>query len=170
MDTLYSRYNALEEPSRGMRAALDILAVGGLMALAAQARFLLPFSPVPVTLQTFIALSAGFLVGRHRAAAGIALYCVLGLAGTPLLAVSSGATLGYLAAFVLAPYITTGFRTPVRGMLAASLCIYVLGAAWLCLFLRMSLRDACAVGVLPFLPGDAVKLLAAVKLAEWTRR
>jgi len=170
MDTTYLRSHVLERAPGGTRAVLYMLAVAGLMALAAQARFPLPFSPVPVTMQTFVALFAGYLVSRHRAAAGMALYCVLGLAGAPLFAVSSGATAGYLAAFVLAPYLTASFRSPLAGMAAASLCIYALGAAWLCLFLGMTLPQACAVGVLPFMPGDAIKLIAAAQLAGWARR
>ncbi|HNR31784.1 MAG TPA: biotin transporter BioY [Candidatus Hydrogenedentes bacterium] len=169
METILARYDAIEPVRTRSSAALDVLAVAGLMAVAAQARLPLPFSPVPVTLQTFVALTAAFLVGRHRAAAGIALYLTLGVAGTPLFAAHSMATVGYLAAFVLAPYIVTRFRAPLAGMIAASLCVYILGATWLVLFLGMAPLHACAVGVLPFLPGDALKVIAAVKVADLAR-
>lgn len=150
--------------------ALEILAVAALMALAALVRFPLPFSPVPVTLQTFMVLVVPFAIDRHRAAAGMALYMGLGLAGVPLFAVASGATLGYLLAFTASPYIIQSAKSPLPGMIAATLCIYAAGAAWLSLWMHISPVQAAVLGVLPFLPGDVVKLAAARLLVERLRR
>ncbi len=142
-------------------AALEILGVAGLLALGALLRVPLPFSPVPVTMQTFCVLIAPFLTRPGRAAAGIGLYVTLGLAGAPLFAVTGGATLGYLAGFVAAPWIVMAFRRMAWGMLAAMGVIYALGAVWLSAWLGASLLHAIVVGVLPFLPGDLLKLIAA---------
>jgi len=145
---------------------LEICGVAGLVALGALIRVPLPFSPVPITLQTFSVLLAAALVSRERATAGIGLYVVLGLLGAPLFAVASGATLGYLVAFLLTPYVVTRFRAPLAGMAVASLLVYLLGAAWLCYWFQFSVLTAVSVGVLPFVPGDLLKLMAAAKCAE----
>lgn len=152
-------------------AVIDVLAIAGLMALAAQARIPVPFSPAPVTLQTFIVLIAAFLVGAPRASLGMALYVGLGVLGVPLFAVSSGATLGYLLAFLFVPHVVARFRNALAGLAAATALIYLLGSAWLAIALGLTVAQAVAVGVLPFLPGDAVKIAAAWALAgRLTRR
>jgi biotin transport system substrate-specific component len=160
---------SIAPPAAGARREplwLALVAVAGLMAIGALVKLPLPFSPVPVTLQTFTALVAAYLVGPRRATAGIAVYTVLGMLGTPLFAVTSGATAGYLAAFIAAPCIVTWFRHPLAGMTAAMACIYVLGAGWLVLGLGMTLPQAVALGIVPFLPGDLLKLSAAYGVAR----
>ena len=148
---------------------LDVCGVAGLVALGALIRIPLPFSPVPVTLQTFSVLLAAALVSRERATAGIGLYVALGLLGAPLFAVASGATLGYLIAFLLAPQIVSRFRSPLAGMAAATSLVYLLGAAWLCHWMQLSPVAAVTVGVLPFIPGDLLKLIAAAQCARHMR-
>ncbi|MFP4499818.1 MAG: biotin transporter BioY [Candidatus Hydrogenedentota bacterium] len=145
---------------------LSVMAVAGLMALSAAVKLPLPFSPVPVTLQTFAALVIAYLVGPHRATAGIAAYTALGMVGAPLFAVAGGATAGYLAAFIAVPYVVTRFRRPLVGMVAAMACIYALGAGWLVAALGMTPAQALALGIVPFLPGDALKLTAAYGVAR----
>lgn len=158
------------EPLRARTTLIvDVVAVTGLMAAGALVRIPLPFSPVPITLQTFVALLAAFAVGRHRASAGILLYVVLGTVGAPLFAVRCGATFGYLAAFIAVPYVVTAFRRPVSGMIAATLFIYGLGVAWLVLALGFTPMQAIMAGVAPFVPGDVIKLIAAHRLVGWVR-
>ena len=168
MLTTYTHSPHADAASRS-KLLLDICGVAGLVALGALIRIPLPFSPVPITLQTFSVLLAAALVSRERAVAGIGLYVFLGLLGAPLFAVASGATLGYLVAFLLAPHVVARFRTPLAGMAAASLLIYLLGAAWLCYWLQIPVMVAVSIGVLPFVPGDLLKLMAAAKCAERMR-
>ena len=86
--------------ARAVPWAVDVLGVAGLLFTAALIRIPLPFTPVPVTLQTLVILVVPFLLGRERATAGIMLYLLLGMAGQSagfsLLAVGSTATYGYL--------------------------------------------------------------------------
>ena len=151
-------------------AVLDIIAVAGAVALGAWARIPLPFSPVPVTLQTLPVLLAGFAVGRFRATAGLLLYLGLGLAGAPIFATSFGVTLGYLLGFVAVPSIVTRFRNPAVGLIVGSLVVYATGATWLCLSLGRSPFEAFMLGVVPFFPGDVLKVVAAYRVAAWLRR
>ncbi len=147
----------------------DVLAVAGLLYLGAIVRIPLPFTPAPLTLQTFVVLTVPFLVGRERALFGIAAYIFLGLTahitGVSLFALASGATYGYLAGFLLAPAVIGRFPRSNFGVFAAmffaSVIILLLGAFWLQIFLGISFGQALAVGALPFIPGDAVKLLLA---------
>jgi biotin transport system substrate-specific component len=159
-----------EPVNNRITAATEILAVAGAVALGALIKVRLPFSPVPITLQTFPVLLAGFAVGRWRASAGILLYVLLGLAQAPVFAVSTGPTLGYLLAFIATPWIVMRFENRAFGILAASVAIYALGAGWLCLAYRFTPWQALIAGVAPFLAGDAVKAAAAWQLAERVRR
>jgi biotin transport system substrate-specific component len=152
-----------------------------LTAASARVAVPLPFTPVPITGQTFGVLLTGALLGGWRGFGAMLLYLAEGLGGLPVfaggppahpgLAQLLGRTGGYLVAFPLAALLVglmaeRGWdRTPVRAlaaMAAGSLVIYTLGAGWLSRFVGPS--AALAKGVLPFLPGDALKIGLAASL------
>ncbi|MBI4556170.1 MAG: biotin transporter BioY [Candidatus Hydrogenedentes bacterium] len=135
--------------------------MAGAVALGAQVKIFLPFTPVPITLQTLPVLLAPFAVCAYRASAGLLLYACLGVLGAPVFAVTSGATLGYLIGFMAAPMVIQKFRNPAAGILAGTGVIYLLGVAWLILGLHLSPWQALVSGVLPFLPGDFGKAVIA---------
>lgn len=153
----------------------DTLLVGGLaLAIAVGARIAipLPFTPVPVTAQTFVVLLGAAAMGARRAALGSGLYLGLGLAGTPWFA-AGGATLGYIVGFIAAAAVVGRLaeRGADRGPLGAAgamvvgtVVVYAFGASWLAVAADLSLSRALALGVLPFLPGDAVKVVVATAL------
>ena len=159
-----------------------VLAGSGLIALAAQVRFPLPFSPVPVTGQTFAVLLVAAALGRLGLASVIA-YLVEGAGGLPVFAGGGsgtatmvGPTGGYLIGFALAAAIVGSaaergwYRhlvTALAAMLLGEVAIYACGLAWLARFpLSVPLLDA---GLIPFIPGDLFKMvLAALALpAAW---
>jgi biotin transport system substrate-specific component len=172
-------------PRLNVRVRDLLLVVGGslLVALLAQARLPLPFTPVPITGQTLGVLLIGALLGARRGAASLLLYLTGGLAGLPVFTGWGsgpghllGATGGYLLGFVAAAYIVgwlcergleRRFRTALVPFLAGTAVIYLCGASWLAAF--VGLQKALALGVLPFLAGDSIKLaLAALLLpAGW---
>lgn len=144
-----------------------------LIAASAQVAFPLPGTPVLVTGQTFVVLLGAAVLGATRAASGAALYGFVGLLGVPWFAVEGGASLGYVAGFVLAGHLVgalarRGWTRSVPGAVAAmvlgNVAIYATGALVLGLVLGLGPGGAVAAGVLPFLPGDAVKIAAAVAL------
>ena len=147
---------------------MDVLAVAGLMTLGAWVRIPLPFTPVPVTLQTFCVLLAAFMVGRNRAMTGALVYLALGLAGAPVLAVGAtfGVTFGYLVGFAAVPWAVARFRNSAAGIVAATFVIYAFGAAWLSLYMNLSMSAAVMLGVAPFLPGDALKAAAVYAIVH----
>lgn len=159
----------------------DAALVGGYalaIALSAQVAVPLPFGPVPLTLQTLAVLLGAAALGPARAVLGTGAYVGLGLVGMPWFAVTGGATIGYLAGFALAAAVVGRFaraggdRTLARAvvlMVVGNLAIYALGVTGLALVTGMSAGSAVVVGVVPFLVGDGVKILAAAALlpAAW---
>ena len=159
-----------------------VLAGSALIALAAQLRIALPFSPVPVTGQTFAVLLVAATLGRLGVASLLA-YLAEGAAGLSVfaggatgLAYMAGPTGGYLVGFVLAAAVVgyaaerewdRRLATSLLEMLAGEVVIYACGVAWLARFpLTVSPVQA---GLVPFIPGDLFKLvLAALALpAAW---
>jgi len=137
----------------------------------------LPFTPVPLTLQTFFVLLSGALLGRRGGALAQGLYILMGSLGFPIWAGGAvglsrlwGPTGGYLLAFPLAAWVVgrilEGEDSPSWGRIWAafalgSVLIYALGLTQLSIWLHCGLRKAVTLGVLPFLPGDLIKLALA---------
>lgn len=145
--------------------------------LAAHVRLPLPFTPVPLTLQTLVVLLAGGLLGARRGAASQVVYLVLASVGLPLIAGPTlcGPTGGYLLGFVVAASLMglaarRGGVWLLAGALAGTLAIYVCGAGWLWAVTGTNLGRALALGVAPFVPGDLLKALVAVGAIRLARR
>jgi biotin transport system substrate-specific component len=170
---LFPRSNAM------LRDLILVTAGSVLVALLAQVRIPLGFTPVPITGQTLGVLLVGALLGSKRGAAALALYVAEGLTGLPFFAGGGsgwahlfGATGGYLLGFVAAACVTgwfcergleRRFRTSLLPFAAGSAVIYLCGAGWLSAYVGAS--KALALGVLPFVVGDVFKaMLAAVLL------
>ena len=173
-------------PGDRARDAVLVVAFAVLTGLAAQLAVRLPFTPVPITGQTFAVLLGGAALGWRRALAGMLLYVIVGLTpwvpwfaehhGGPemLRAPSFGYLLGFVAAAALVGRLAAGGmdRTPARTvltMVAGNLVIYALGVPWLMASLGAGLARGLDLGVTPFLAGDAVKILLAAGLlpAAW---
>ena len=162
--------------SRVRNAAL-VLGLTALTAMSAYVAIPLPFTPVPLTLQTFAVLAGAAALGAERAVLAQVTYITLAVAGAPILAGGAGgreevigATGGYLLGFVVASYVvgrisaagaSTKYSTTALAYVAGSFVIYSLGAPWLAYVAGFSMSEAIAAGVVPFLIGDAIKALAA---------
>jgi biotin transport system substrate-specific component len=169
--------------SNAITDALLVIAASLVTAAAAQIEIRLPWTPVPITGQTFAVLLSGTVLGARRAFLGQCLYLLEGALGLPFFAGGAagvakllGPTGGYLIAFPFAAAMTGAFaehaldRTPVRMfliMIAGSVVIFGLGLGQLSRFLPGS--SLLASGLLPFVPGDLIKaaLAAAVFPATW---
>ena len=149
-----------------------------LIALAAHLQVLLPFSPVPVTGQTFAVLFLGALYGSRRGPTTVVTYLMLGAMGLPVfaggmagLARFVGPTAGYLLGFVVAAFVVGSLSergwdrkpwTSAASMIIGNGIIYALGVAWLWRFVGW--EAVLNAGVVPFLPGDALKIALATIL------
>ncbi|MBN3038623.1 MAG: biotin transporter BioY [Candidatus Omnitrophica bacterium] len=148
-----------------------------LTALGAFVRIPLPFTPVPITLQTFFVLLAAAFLGRSWGTFSQLGYLALGILGLPIfsnaasgLLAISGPTGGYLFGFVFGSWLIGHFmsRTKVlsfaRIFMVMSLglaVIYVWGCLWLEILFKLGLRETLMLGFWPFLPGAVLKLSAA---------
>lgn len=165
------------------RDAFLVTAFSLLTALTAQVAIPLPGTPVPITGQTFGVLLTGALLGPRLGVLSLLLYLAEGAAGLPFflggtsgLAHIAGPTGGYLLSYPLAAGLVGWLAargwdrrplTMLAAMLLGSVVIYAFGAGYLAHFIGAS--KAFAGGVLPFLPGDALKALLAAGLlpAGW---
>ena len=137
----------------------------------------LPFTPVPITGQTFAVLLCGALLGARLGAASMLLYITEGLVGLPVFAVAAGSfSYGYLAGFVAAAFVVGWFAdrgwtmelpSTIVAMLAGEVAIYFFGLLWLAHLVPEA--EVLAFGLFPFLIGDAIKLAAAAAVlpAGW---
>ncbi len=154
-------------------------------ALTAVGAFLfVPIGPVPIVLQNMFVFLAGLLLGSRWGLASVAVYLLAGLCGLPVFAGGTGGIgrflgptggflLGYLPAVFLIGSIAErrSGRMPwdVVAMLLGSAALYACGVAWLVVVTKMTFAKAAAVGMLPFLPGDALKIAAAALIARAVR-
>ena len=166
-------------PESGRRAWLfDAALIAGsslVIGLCAQIAIPLPFTPVPVTLQTLAVLMVGCALGSERGTLAVLAYLGEGFAGLPVFsggragaACLFGPTGGYLLGFLAAAYVV-GLLAE-RGMLrrgigallalaAGNIILYVPGVLWLGAYAGMG--KALSLGIVPFLAGDAAKIAAA---------
>ena len=164
---------------------LVLILLGALfIAALAQVEIPLPFTPVPITGQTFGVLLVGAALGSKRGALSLASYLAMGIVGLPFfaggahgLSIVVGATGGYLIGFVIAAYaigllaehgLERSLRTSILPFLIGTVIIYVCGVTWLTIVLG-SFGKAVAAGLIPFLIGDGIKLIAAALVlpAAW---
>ncbi|GAA2936886.1 biotin transporter BioY [Streptomyces thioluteus] len=164
-------------PASSARVRDAALVVGGaaLTGVAAQLTVPVPGSPVPVSGQTFAALLVGTALGARRGFLSLALYAVAGVAGMPWFAeAKSGAafpSFGYVLGMLLAATVVGalarrgGDRSVLRTagtMALGSAIIYAVGVPYLALALHVSFGQAVALGLTPYLIGDAVKAALAM--------
>ena len=149
-----------------------VLAGSALIALAAQVRIPLPFSPVPVTGQTFAVLLVAAALGRLGLWSVIA-YLIEGAIGLPVFAGGTfgvativGPTGGYLIGFALAASIVGSaaergwdrhLLTALAAMLLGEVAIYLCGLPWLARFVPAG--RVLDLGLFPFIPGDLFKMV-----------
>lgn len=159
-------------------------------ALVAVGAFLyLPLGPVPISLQPFFVLMAGFILGPRWGAMALCLYVAAGLAGLPvfsggrsgfahLLGPTGGFLIGFIACAALAGAATArrvSQLTWLKGVLwglAGLLALYLVGVLRLQMVIKADLAKAVTVGFAPFFPPDLAKLAAAVAVYRflWTKR
>lgn len=159
-----------------------VAASAAFVGLSAQVAIPLPFTPVPLSLQTFAVLLSAAALGPVRAGSGMLLYLAAGMAGVPWFSQQTAGwgfpSFGYIIGFVLAAALVgilarRGADRSIVGtaatMIAGNLVIYAVGVPYLALAIGVGLGEAIALGVIPFLAGDGLKILLAAGLlpAAW---
>lgn len=162
--------------SRSLNAAIGVMFFVLATALGAYVRIPVPGTPIPITLQTFFVVLSGAVLGKKLGLASQAAYISLGAIGCPVfqgyasgVAHIFGPTGGYLIGFMAASFLTGKMlekRRPnifkiIISFVAGNIALYTMGVLWLMFIYRMNFISAAAIGVLPFLAVEAVKIAAA---------
>lgn len=175
-------------PAAWIRVVGIVLGASAFVTACAHIAVPLYFTPVPLTLQPFAVLLLGLLLSPRLAGASLVAYLGEGALGLPVFAPGPasatglahlfGPTAGYLLAYpFVAMLIAFLYRRSSRGFVpallsatAGNLLILSVGALWLEMFTHASVAVVLAESVIPFLPGDALKVIAAASLAAgWSR-
>ncbi len=156
-----------------------LLVLGGALfvALSAQISIPLPFTPVPITGQTFAVLLVAGSLGSVCGTLSMGLYLLMGIVGLPVYAdhthgieVIKGATGGYIIGFIIAGLIVglmadrgwdKKFSSSVTMMLTGNVVVFLVGLVWLQQVLHTNLADTLKYGLYPFVPGEVLKLYLA---------
>ena len=141
---------------------------------------------VPISLATFTVMLSGVLLGPRLGALSQIIYVLLAAVGLPVLAgwtggigIVLGMTGGYIIGYILLAFLTGLIYRPFRrsgnaavrigsmalGMIAGTAALYILGTAWFMFVTGMGLKASLAACVLPFLPGDLLKMAAVIVIA-----
>lgn len=136
----------------------------------------LPFSPVPISLTNFAIFLAIFVLGMKNGTLSFIIYLLLGAVGVPVFSsfrggfqVLAGPTGGYLIGFIFLALIM-GFALDhfdrklvptIIGMIIGMVVCYAFGTVWLAKLLSLSFKEGLMMGVIPYLPGDAAKIIIA---------
>ncbi len=180
---------ALASPRSAIWTRNLAIVLSGSLLLAVSSHIALPlfFTPVPLTLQTFAVLLLGLLLSP-RLAAGVCLaYLAEGALGLPVFAPAPalagiahllGPTGGYLLSYPAAAALVAVLRRRIaRGSMGmafsatmGSLIILASGALWLAVVTHTGIQAVLAAAVVPFIPGDLLKIAAAVSFAGGVRR
>lgn len=170
----------------GSSTSLRMTVYASLMAAltTAGAYLSIPIGPVPIVLQNLFIFLSGLLLGPVWGTASVGVYLLAGILGLPVFAggiggigrfagPTGGYLLGFLPAVCVIGYISNVSKTNVvrdlLAMICGSLIIYACGLSWLKILTDMTLGKTLAVGMYPFLPGDALKMAAAVPIAKALR-
>lgn len=146
------------------------------ICIAAPFAIPIPVSPVPISLTTFLLYVAIYVLGTRDAFLSYVIYLLLGFAGLPVFsgfaggaAKLAGPTGGYLIGFLFMIPLTgilfersgKSRAKQIAAMALGTLICYLFGTVWLCLQLKLDFAGGLAAGVIPYLPGDTAKIIAA---------
>lgn len=168
---------------RHARAAVGVLAFALAIGLGAQVAVYLPFTPVPITLQTLFVVLAGVVLGPRLGALASGTYVLVGALGAPVFANGGGGlpwlfgpTGGYLLAAPIASMVAgsvagrePGSLRTLAGLGLGVLTMYVGGVVQLQALTGEPLAAVLALGLYPFLAGDALKVVAALWIVRGAR-
>jgi len=153
-----------------------LIAIGAFIAI--------PIGPVPIVLQNMFVLLAAIILGPVWGLSCVAVYLLIGLAGLPVFSAggsgigklfgpTGGYLLGYLPCVFVTAIISKGLgkkmSSDIIAMVIGSLIVYAAGVPWLKVVTAMTFEKALTVGMIPFLPGDVLKIIAAAFIARTLR-
>lgn len=144
----------------------------------------IPISPVPLSLATMAVCFASCILGWKAGCCSVGIYLLIGLAGLPVfsnfsggIAKLAGPTGGYLIGYLFLALISgiffEKFSHPVfhaMGMILGTAVCYAFGTLWLCYQAHLTLAEGLAMGVIPYIPGDLVKIILVLLVGPVIRK
>ncbi|MBX4266671.1 biotin transporter BioY [Clostridium estertheticum] len=145
----------------------------------------LPIGIVPISLTNLAIYFSVYVLGQKRGTLSYIVYLFIGLVGLPVFSGFSGGftklfgpTGGYLIGFIFMAFISGFFidKFPTKiymcllGMILGTIVTYIFGTAWLAYQLNMTFNASLAIGVLPFIPGDIVKMVIALLIGPQIKK
>lgn len=174
----------MTENNRPLRGMVYASLLGAMTAVGAY--IMIPLPPVPITLQTLFVDLAGALLGGTLGALSQVVYILLGIIGLPVFTggkagagVLLGPTGGYLIGFVVGAYVIgkltalrkePGFVWLAFSMSVGIAVLYLLGILQLMIVAKLELGKALAIGLIPPLPGDILKIIVAALIVPKIRK
>jgi biotin transport system substrate-specific component len=163
------------------RQVAIVVSASLVIAVCARISLPLPFTPVPLTLANLAVLAVGLVLGSRRGFVAAVLYLSYGAAGMPvfspagpggmahLLGPSGGYLLSYpLVAFVagfIASRLGRGFAAKAVAAVTAEVLLFAIGVTWIAALTHVSLLQAVAFGLYPFVFAEVIKVMAAAAVA-----
>ncbi len=158
-----------------------------LTLLGAFVRIPLPFTPVPITAQTFFVILSGLYLKKYDGSLSQLIYVVAGFIGLPVFAGAAGGakiilgpTGGYIIGFIVAPFlvrfiyeklgIKNIFSKSIIALASGTALIHVLGVMNLSYFMNIGLVSAFLLGCAPFLPGAVIKVALAAEIFSFHKK
>jgi biotin transporter BioY len=150
-----------------------VIVISLLIGICANIKIFLPYTMVPVTLQTFAVLFFSLLLGARRSLYVLLAYIFEGMVGLPVFSKGSGVsyllgpTGGYILGFLASGYVVgflaehgfeKNFFTTIFALVIGNIIIYFFGILWLAKFVS-GINNAVKLGVIPFLVVDSIKIL-----------
>lgn len=146
-------------------------------------QIVIPIGPIPINLATFAVFISGALLGSKLGALSLLIFALLGAFGVPVFAMFRsgldallGPTGGYIIGYIPAAFIT-GFIIEKRNknnktfifpiaMLGGMITYLTLGTAWFMFLMNMDLYSSLMICVIPFLPGEFIKITVATIIVK----
>jgi len=154
--------------------------------IGAGAYLIVPIGPIPVSMQPFFVFLAGYVLGPRYGVMAVGLYILAGVIGLPVFVGGKsglghlfGPTGGYLFGFVVSAWLCGIARKDdrvipwVKGLVyggGALLALYLIGTVWLKFALAVGWKKAWMIGAVPFIPWDAIKVVAALTCGRYLGR
>lgn len=144
-----------------------------------------PIGPVPISLTNLVIYFSLFILGTKKGTISYLIYLLIGLVGIPVFSGFTsgpgklfGPTGGYLIGFIplalIAGYFINHFHNKKAlsflGMILGTAVCYALGTTWLAIQAHMGFQASLMAGVVPFLPGDFIKMILALLIAPQIRK
>lgn len=167
-----------------LKKYLLVALMAAVISIIAPISIVIPLSPVPISLGTFIILLNVFVLGGKYGTISTLIYILLGFIGLPVFTgwtggVSKvlGPTGGYIIGYIWLPFVTGLFVDKYYsnvalcfvGMIIGTLLLYIFGTIWLANVTHMTFNEALLAGVVPFIVGDIVKMVLASILGRTIR-